>query len=281
MSTAEARRPRRAQHPRPPARTLEVLRTAQLSPGMRRVTLGGAELAGFQDGYSGPNVKVFVPREDQDRPALPQLDSGTGRYVWPELPQRPTMRTYTVRRYDAERGELDIDFVLHGDSGVAATWARDARAGDHLGVMGPGGKTCRRPAGWYLLAGDETALPAVSSLVEALPDTAQGQVFLEIADESEQQPVDCPPGITWTWLRRDGAAPGHCRALPDAVRAVDIPAGADVSAWVAGESGLVRDMRRHLRGDRGLGADSVLAIGYWKRGMPEPEYHDKYNHDRD
>ncbi|MHA6802723.1 siderophore-interacting protein [Salinifilum ghardaiensis] len=280
MSTADVRRPRRAQHPRPPARALEVLRAAQISPGMRRVTLGGEELAGFQEGRSGPNVKVFVPREDQQRPVLPRIDSGTGRYVWPDPAQRPTMRTYTVRRYDAERAELDIDFVLHGDDGVAATWARDARPGDALGVMGPGGKTCR-PAGWYLLAGDETALPAISALVESLPETARGQVFVEIAGEAEQQPVERPPGVTWTWLHRDGTAPGCSRALPGAVRAADIPADVDVSAWVAGESGLVRDVRRHLRGDRGLDAGSVLAIGYWKRGMPEPEYHDKHNHDRD
>lgn len=280
MSTANLRRGQHAKRARQPARTLQVLRTAEISPSMRRITLGGEELSGFQDAHTGPNVKVFVPRAGQECPTLPAPDPESGRYIWPSVEERPTMRTYTVRRFDEERLELDIDFVMHGDHGVAASWARDARPGDYLGVMGPGGKTCR-PADWYLLAGDETALPAISTIVESLPSTARGEVFVEVAAEAEQQHVPCPPNLRWTWLHRDGAAPGYCDALSNAVRGVEIPAGADVSTWVAGESGLVRDIRRHLRNDRGLTAESVLAIGYWKRGMPEPEYHDKYNHDRD
>ena len=115
MSTAD--RPRRN---RPPARDLQVLRTTELSPSMRRITLGGEQLAGFRDEHTGPNIKVFVPRQGQRKPVLPVLDHDTGRYVWPDLHERPTMRTYTVRRYDAERGELDVDFVMHGEHGVAA-----------------------------------------------------------------------------------------------------------------------------------------------------------------
>ncbi|MBE9374456.1 siderophore-interacting protein [Saccharopolyspora sp. HNM0983] len=265
-------------HNRPPARNLEVLRTAEISPSMRRVTLGGAELSGFQDDRTGPNIKIFVPQQHQQHPELPVLDPDTGRYQWPELHERPTMRTYTVRRYDEVRGELDVDFVMHGE-GIASTWAGRARPGDRLGIMGPGGKTCRA-ADWYLLVGDETALPAIAGIVERLPPTARGQVFVEIADAEERQHVACPPDLRWTWLERAGQPAGGSQQLMDAVRDLDLPAG-DVSAWVAGESGTVRGIRRHLRTDRGLAADSVLAVGYWKKGLVETEYHDKHNHDRD
>ncbi|GAA2820939.1 siderophore-interacting protein [Saccharopolyspora taberi] len=267
-----------ANRTRPPARTLEVLRTAELSPSMRRITVGGEELAGFRDQHTGPNIKVFVPRPEQSRPVLPVLDPATGRYRWPEPHERPTMRTYSVRRYDEERGELDIDFVLHGDHGVASSWARDARPGDLLGVMGPGGRTCRE-SDWYLLVGDETALPAIAAIVEQLPVTARGQVFVEVADAAEQQHLVCPPDLRLTWLHRDGVPAGSSTLLADAVRAVDVPSGA--SAWVAGESSMVRGIRRHLRDERRLDAASVLAVGYWKHGMAEPDYHDKHNHDRD
>ncbi|GAA0524350.1 siderophore-interacting protein [Saccharopolyspora subtropica] len=268
-----------APHNRPPARDLQVLRTAELSPSMRRVTLGGEELAGFLDEHTGPNIKIFVPQRHQRRPVLPVLDRETGRYQWPEPHERPTMRTYTVRRYDEACGELDVDFVLH-EHGVAATWARHARPGDHLGVMGPGGRT-PRPADWYLLVGDETALPAISAIVEGLPPTARGQVFVEVGDAADQLDITAPPDLRWTWLHRDGVPAGHSRQLVDAVRELVIPSDVDVFAWVAGESGVVRGIRRHLRDDRGLDASSVLAIGYWKHGMAETEYHDRHNHDRD
>ena len=247
---------------------------------MRRVTLGGDELEGFLDEHSGPNVKVFVPREGQRRPVLPALDRETGRYRWPDPAERPTMRTYTVRRYDEERGELDVDFVMHGDHGVAASWAKRARPGDFLGIMGPGGKTCPR-ADWYLLAGDQTALPAIASIIERLPVTARGRAFVEVADAAEQQDIQCPPDLELTWLHRDGIEPGRSTLLDQAVRGVEIPEGQDVSTWVSGESAMVRGIRRHLRNDRGLDASSVLAVGYWKYGMAEPDYHDRYNHDRD
>lgn len=271
--------PERPKRNRPPARNLEVLRTAELSPSMRRVTLGGEELAGFLDDHTGPNIKIFVPQQHQNRPKLPALDPDTGRYSWPELHERPTMRTYSVRRYDDASGELDVDFVMHGD-GIASTWADGARPGDQLGIMGPGGKTCRE-ADWYLLVGDETALPAISNIVENLPVTARGQVFVEVADAHERQHVECPHDLRWTWLEREGAPAGGTEQLMDAVRGLELPAAGDVSAWVAGESGTVRGIRRHLRTDRGLGAESVLAVGYWKRGLVETEYHDKHNHDRD
>ncbi|PKW14742.1 siderophore-interacting protein [Saccharopolyspora spinosa] len=275
MGTAD-----RLRRDRPPARDLQVLRTAELSPSMRRITLGGTELTGFLDEHTGPNIKVFVPQQGQQRPVLPTLDAETGRYRWPDLHERPTMRTYTVRRYDEARGELDVDFVLHGEYGVASNWARAARPGDRIGVMGPGGRTCR-PADWYLLVGDETALPAISAIVEGLPPTARGQVFVEVGDATDQQHVETPLDLRWTWLHRDGAAAGRAPGLIDAVQGLEMPSGVDVSAWVAGESGIVRGIRRHLRAERGMDAKSVLAIGYWKYGMAETEYHDKHNHDRD
>ncbi|MCC5698008.1 siderophore-interacting protein, partial [Klebsiella pneumoniae] len=157
----------------------------------------------------------------------------------------------TVRRYDEQRGELDIDFVLHEHRGVASSWAREAKPGDRLGIMGPGGKTCR-PGDWYLLVGDQTALPAISAIVEKLPVTARGQVFVEVADEAEEQHIECPPDLQWTWLHRNGTPAGQSRQLISAVQSLEIPVETGVSAWVAGESGIVRGIRRHLRNERGV-----------------------------
>ena len=124
-------------------------------------------------------------------------------------------------------------------------------------------------------------MPAISSMVERMPVTASGQIFVEVADAAEQQHIECPPGVHLNWLHREGVPAGRSTQLSDAVRDVDIPRGHDVSAWVSGESGIVRNIRRHLREDRGLDRESLLAVGYWKAGMVETEYHDHYNHDRD
>ncbi|WP_019630455.1 siderophore-interacting protein [Actinomadura atramentaria] len=263
------------ERPRVPGlRVLSVLRAEQVTPGMRRIILGGPELAGFGD---GPNVKLlFPPRGDED-PRWP-VQGPDGRPVWPPAERRPTMRTYTVRRYDAAAGELHVDFVLHGDAGVASRWARDARPGDPLGVLGPGGRVLGR-ADRYVVAGDHSALPAIGAIVEGLPADARGHVLVEVPGPEEVQDLAPPPGVELTWLFRDGAAAGG-PVLADAVRALPWPDG-DVFVWIAGESSSVRAIRSYVRDERGLERRRYLAIGYWKRGLTETTYHDEHDNDRD
>jgi len=225
---------------------------------MIRVTLGGDELAGF--GGEGPDrrIKMFFPVEGQERPAVPRATSGGP--VWPAGEPRPAIRTYTVRRFDAAEGELDVDFVLHEGHGPAAAWARDARPGAWVGVSEPGGRYEPDPAAaFHVVIGDETALPAVATVLDVLPAGVPALAFLEIADAGEEQLL--PGAAQLHWVHRGHAEPGA--PLAAAVRAAQFPSG-DGQAWLSGESACVRDLRKHLLDERGLDRRRVYATGYWR-----------------
>ncbi|HEV7212182.1 MAG TPA: siderophore-interacting protein, partial [Blastococcus sp.] len=212
---------------------------------------------------AGPTVNLLVPRVGDAAPRWPHV-ARDGRIVWPEGSHGISLRSYTARRQDPCAGTLDIDFVLHGD-GPAAGWAAAAAPGALLGVAGAGALGAR-PAGYLLLAGDETALPAISRILAEAPSTTGGLALVEVADAAEEQPLDVPAGITVRWLHRGGTAPGESTLLADAVAALDRPEGDDVFVWVAAESGVVRTVRADLRGRWGLGRAQHHAIGYWRRG---------------
>jgi NADPH-dependent ferric siderophore reductase len=208
-------------------------------------------------------VSLLVPQVGDAAPRWPVV-ARDGRIVWPLGAHGVTLRSYTARRQDPDRGELEIDFVLHGD-GPAATWAAAAAPGAVLGVAG-GGPLGDRPAGQLLLAGDETALPAIHRILDAAAPSARGVVLLEVAGPAEEQVLPAPPGVTVRWLHRGPTAPGTSTLLADAVAALGRFDGDDVFAWVAAESGTVRTIRADLRGRWGLGRSQHHAIGYWRRG---------------
>lgn len=251
-------------------RRLQVLRAAQITPGMRRVTLGGEELAGIADGC---NIKLLFPR-DADTPLCLPLKGPDGRALYAPGEVPPVIRTYSVRTHDREAGELHVDFVMHGH-GVASEWARRAQPGDPIGMAGPGGLTLR-PSDAYVIAGDQTALPAISSMLEKLPADARGHAFIEIPDPAERQPLLHPPGIAVTWL----IGRGEPSPLIEAVQSVPWPEG-KVFAWIGAESLPTRVLRAYVREGRGLDRRQHLAIGYWKRGMSETEYKTRHDNDRD
>jgi len=239
-------------------RLLQVRRSEQITPRMVRVTLVGDELAGF--GGDGPDrrIKMFFPVPGQERPAVPRATSGGP--LWPTGEPRPTIRTYTVRRFDATAGELDIDFVLHEGDGPAAAWARDAQPGAWVGVSEPGGRYVPDPAAaFHLVIGDETALPAVTTVLAALPAEVPALAFLEVANAAEEQLL--PGAAAIRWVHRGAQPPGE--PLAEAVRTATLPAGRG-QVWLAGESACVRDLRRHLLDDRGLERRAVYATGYWR-----------------
>jgi NADPH-dependent ferric siderophore reductase len=236
-------------------RLLQVRRSERVTPGMVRVTLAGDELADFPGHGPDRRIKMFFPVPGQHQPAVPR--ASTGGPVWPAGQARPAIRTYTVRRYDPAVGELDVDFVLHAGHGPAAAWARDARPGAWVGVSEPGGHYTPDPAAdFHVVIGDETALPAVATVLDALAGQ-RALTFLEIADGAERQQLPGPV----TWVHRDGRTAGE--PLADAVRAADFPDGRG-QAWLSGESACVRDLRRHLIEDRGLDRRLVYATGYWR-----------------
>jgi len=243
-----------------PVDVLTVVAVAEVTPSVRRVTLSGTPAA---VAAAGPTVNLLVPRVGDAAPRWPHV-ARDGRIVWPEGSHGLSLRSYTARRQDPAAGTVDIDFVLHGD-GPAAGWAAAAAPGALLGVAGAGALG-ERPAGYLLLAGDETALPAISRILAAAPPTTGGLALIEVADAAEEQPLATPAGITVRWLHRGGIAPGESTLLADAVAALDRPEGDDVFVWVAAESGVVRTVRADLRGRWGLGRAQHHAIGYWRRG---------------
>jgi NADPH-dependent ferric siderophore reductase len=243
-----------------PVDVLTVVSVLPATPLVRRVLLSGTPAA---VAAAGPTVSLLVPAVGDAAPRWPHV-ARDGRIVWPQGSHGVSLRSYTARRQDTDRGEVEIDFVLHGD-GPAATWAAAAAPGALLGVAGSGALG-ERPAGHLLLVGDETSLPAIHRILAAAPPTTRGVALLEVAGPAEEQPLPAPPGVTVRWLHRGASAPGENTLLADAVAALDRPEGDDVFAWVGAESGVVRAIRADLRGRWGLGRSQHHAIGYWRRG---------------
>ncbi|MET9069386.1 siderophore-interacting protein [Streptosporangium sandarakinum] len=246
----------------------EVVRVERLTPHMIRVVLGGDGLAGFEAGeFTDHYVKLLFPPAGVVYPEPFDLAA-----VQRDLPreQWPTTRTYTVRAWDPVARELTLDFVHHGDSGLAGPWAARVRPGDEIHFLGPGGAYAPDPeAGWHLMAGDESALPAIAASLERLPATARAHVFLEVAGPEEEQPLNHPVDAEIVWLHRGDAPVGE--ALVAAVRALDFPEG-EPHVFVHGEAGFVRDLRRHLRAERGLPLSRLSISGYWRVGRDDESW---------
>jgi NADPH-dependent ferric siderophore reductase len=237
-----------------------VTAVERITPRMARITLGGAAVAGFPDEEPGEILTLIWP-------ALPVPRDG-----WRFPPGTPDQhaRNYTVRRYDPEQPSLVVDVVLHGDGSVASRWGGSAQPGDVIGVAGPRVHFVTDHAADYtLLAGDETALPAIAATLERLPREHRALAFIEVADAAERQALAPSCTAQVTWIHRNGALPGRGPKLLDALRAAALPPGRP-KVWVAGESLAVRALREHLRDERGLPIGPLQAIGYWKhRDTPD------------
>ncbi|GAA1804327.1 siderophore-interacting protein [Actinomadura chokoriensis] len=258
MATEPARRGRRLHRG-------AVLRTERLTPHMIRVVLGGPGLAEFGAGeFTDHYVKLLFPRP---RVAYPEpFDMERVRAEMPRE-QWPATRTYTVRAWDERARELTIDFVHHGDKGLAGPWAAGARPGDEILFNGPGGAYAPRAgAGWHLLAGDESAIPAIAASLERVPGGVPVRAFIEVAGPEEEQDLAAPDGAEIVWLHRGGGPVGDL--LAESVQKLDFPGG-EVHAFVHGEAGFVKALRRHLRVERGLPLEQLSISGYWRLGRDE------------
>lgn len=244
----------------PPFRAVEVLDVERLSPRMVRVRLGGPDLAGFRVDEPAASVRLLLPSP----PALElEIPRWNGNEFLLADGRRPALRTFTPRRFDGAALELDLDIVTHGH-GVASEWAERARTGDRAAVSGPGrGYTIDQHAPAFLLAGDETAIPAISQLLEALPADRPVQVLVEIAGAGAHIPLPAHPAAVIDWHQLpSGAPPGD--ALVAAVGSAELVPEAQV--WVAGEAAAMQRIRRYLLEDRGLPRSRATVRGYWKHG---------------
>ena len=245
--------PRRQRVPR----TTTVVRTERVTPHLARVVLGGEALAGFDP---SPHTDAYV------KLVLPAPGGSTGA---DGADAETVLRTYTVRSFDAGRLELTLDVVVHGDEGVAGPWAAAVRPGDTVEILGPGGGYAPDAgADWHLLVGDDSALPAIAASLERLPAGVPALVFLEVGSPEEQLPLPTPADARVVWVHRSTADGVPGQALVDAVVGARFPDG-DVHAFVHGEAGAVRALRRHLRLERGVPAERMSVSGYWRLGRTD------------
>lgn len=299
-----------------------VVAVTRVSPTFTRIEFGGPELAEF--GLDGPihdqRIKLIFPVGSGPLPSLEAGDDWYNRWLAIPEAERGAMRTYSIRDLYGEESDrrLVVDFVLHlvpGATGPASSWASRATVGDQVIVVGP-----RRGVAWggiefapgaasrILLAGDETAVPAMTRILADLPATTVGHAFLEVPDEADTLTVKAPTGFTLRWLPRGHHAVGT-RLIPAVLahfgsggsaeigsaeigsaeigsvaigqdtmwetptysgsgeELTTINGTADLYAWIAGESGMVTTMRRHLVKDLGIGRSQVAFMGYWRTGV--------------
>ena len=276
-----------------------VSRVVQLSPSLIRITCVGAEFEHFGPSRHDLRIKLILPL-----PGRGFVDFPTGAEwydEWRQLPldrQNP-IRTYTVRALRTDPAELDIDLVQHGINGPASAWAGEVKAGDPVAVLGPnrrydgdagGVEFVPPPTGTpMLLAGDETALPAIAAILEQVPGDVRGKAIIEVPYPGDRLELIKPAGVSVEWLVRDGRPAGqpmldcfadHAAELFGADRTGaataepiedadpelepwDVPEQGSY-AWIAGEAAMVRALRRLLVNDLGVPKSSVAFMGYWR-----------------
>ncbi|WP_019136274.1 siderophore-interacting protein [Cellulomonas massiliensis] len=256
----------RPARPRPAPLVAEVVRTEHLTPHLVRVVVGGPAMAAFEPSpYADSYVKlVMLPAAaGPARPRRPdgRLDLDAVRAALPADDQ-PRLRSYTVRAFDAGAHELTLDVVVHGDAGVVGPWAAGAHPGDEVLVVGPGGAWSPDPAtATHLLVGDASALPAIAVALERLPPDAVGHAVVHVDDPADVLPLAAPAGVRVDWVHDPAALLATVAALP--------PLADPVSAFVHGEAGAVRELRRHLRAERGVPLERLSVSGYWRRGADD------------
>ncbi|MEU9354122.1 siderophore-interacting protein [Streptomyces griseoloalbus] len=284
--------------------SLQVVTTRRLGPSLVRVTFAGPDLRAFRSDGCDQSLSLFLPHPGQSEPVV-TLERGWGSphsgeavseggwwQGWRELPDdvRAVMRSYTLRalRTDAEghTTEVDIDFVLHGigpdtslRAGPASRWAARAAAGDRVLLLGPAVADNRairfRPpedTDLILLWADETALPATAAVLESLPAGTRARVWLEVPHYGDIQDLASAADTEITWFVRDGSP--HTQDSPmalDSLRTAELAPAERPYVWIAGESGHVKQLRRHFVGERGIDRRRVTFVGYWRHGMTEEQ----------
>lgn len=260
-----------------PQRVLTVDRTERVSPHLVRVHLGGDDFAAFV-GEADPErvaktdkyVKLLFAKPELG--LTPPYDLEALREILP-LEDLPVRRTYTIRSIDEAAGTMAVDFVVHGDEGIAGPWAAEAKPGDRVSLSGPGGQYAPSadPGVPRLLLGDESALPAIAAALEAMPAEAEGLALIEVGDADDEIELAHPAGVEVRWLHRtgpEGEAAVHGTVLLEAARALPRP---DVlpEVFAHGERGSVKGLRVLLHDEWGIDRRALSLSAYWALGRAE------------
>lgn len=262
MSEIDPRAPQRVRH-ETRSRLLTVTQVTDLTPMMRRFRFVG-DMTGFASPSHADHIKAFFFPEGV-APFLAPI--GPNGAQWPG--ERPQMRDYTPRAWDVDAGWIDLDFVLHGD-GPASSWAANATIGSTLVIGGPRGSTVvPMTYDWYLLAGDETALPTLGRRIEELPKGAKVLAVIEVADAAEEQRFITDTDLALTYVHRSGQPAGSTSLVLDTIKALRFPEGAGY-AYIAGEVTMAQAVRAELEA-RGFPAQYIKAAGYWRSGVADAQ----------
>lgn len=238
-----------------------------LSPHYISVVLEGEDLKNFKDADIGDNNKLLIPAKGSKTVIIPEKKA-------PDSPKpdekAAIMRTYTLRKLDLKNQEMTIDFVAHGDEGPASSWAISAKIGDQLGViMKKKDKKILQPADWYLFAGDHTALPVISVLLESMQEDACGEVLIEVYGPEDVIELKHPAGVNVIWLFNQ--TPGLHSSLPEVFRWAKIPVQGTRFIFVAAESQAILEIQTVLRENPKLKRNEWKAYSYWKLGQSESQ----------
>jgi NADPH-dependent ferric siderophore reductase len=249
-------------------RTLHVTAIENISPRFRRITFKGEDIGGYDRDDQLHCRLIFQPRGIAT-PLWPMLNH-LGHVVWPKQSAVPT-RVYTIRSIDVKRQEIVIDFSLHPNAGPATRWAMDARTGDLIGILGPAANG-PKSAKFYVLAGDETALPGIARILEFISPEARGHAFIEVDTQADELPLKSPSGLTIHWLHRNGAAAGTTSLLQDAVATVDWPQDRqEAFFWGGCEHKAFSAIHHHLRKVVKLSKDRFVLYSHWHRTLSEEQ----------
>lgn len=222
---------------------VQIKKSEKITPHMQRVTLHGTSLEAFPPDEESGYVKVQFPQVDGSK-TVP--------------------RSFTIRDFDQQRSELVLDIVDHGDQGVAAKWLNECAAGDEITIKGPGEKKLVDPnADWFFIAGDMTALPAISVNLATLPDDAKGYAIIQVSSEEDKQSLKIPKGIELQWFVND--SPEDASGFIRAIRQKPWLAGTPYP-WFAGEFETMRQVRKYFRDEKKINRKQMYVSSYWKHG---------------
>ena len=251
--------------PKRPTVRLEVIEKQWLTPHMLRLVVGGDGFDSFEwGGFSDSYCKLLFSHDG--KPFAEPVDAGEMRETLPS-DQWPKTRTYSIRWVDLEAQRLALDFVVHGDEGIAAPWAAAAEPGDLVQFMGPGGAWSPKEAEFHLFVGDESAVPAIAAGLERLPADARGHVVIEVSEHTLE--IEHPEGVTLEWFVR-GDRKYDPAALAERVAALDWPT-ASVSVFAHGEREAMKALRPIFK-EREIPRELLSISGYWAHGRIEDAF---------